>query len=52
MLTSGIEPEAAIATIGLWNDPMDIAARSKPFLKKWEQEAPPIESSGTEGVDD
>lgn len=35
MLQAGIEPETAIAASGLFNDPMDVAAKSKEFLKKW-----------------
>lgn len=51
MLTSGIEPEAAIATIGLWSDPMDIAQRSKPYLKKWEvSEQPTTPTPGGGGA--
>ena len=36
LLNSGVKPEVAIATIGLWNDPMDVAAQSAEYLKKWD----------------
>jgi hypothetical protein len=36
LLQSGVSPEAAFVTVGLWNDPMDIAQQSKSYLKKWE----------------
>ena len=36
MLEAGLNPETAIATSGLFNDPMDVAAQSKPFLAKWD----------------
>ena len=36
MLEAGIAPEVAIATCGLFNDPMDVTAQSAPFLKKWD----------------
>ena len=35
LLEAGINPEVAIATVGLWNDPMNIAAQSAEFLEKW-----------------
>jgi SPP1 family phage portal protein len=39
MLEAGIKPEIAIATCGLFNDPMDIALQSKEYLdRKWKQE--------------
>lgn len=42
MLEAGIKPEIAIATCGLFNDPMDIAIQSKEYLdKKWGLEANP-----------
>lgn len=37
LLTAGINPEVAIATVGLWNDPMNIAAQSAEYLEKWKQ---------------
>ena len=43
LLQAGISPEIAIATSGLFNDPMDVAAQSKKYLKKWE----PIEMEPT-----
>ena len=36
MLQAGIAPEVAISTCGLFNDPMDVVAQSKPYLQKWE----------------
>lgn len=36
LLQAGIAPEIAIATSGLFNDPMDVAAQSEKYLKKWE----------------
>ena len=36
LLQAGISPEIAIATSGLFNDPMDVAAQSAKYLKKWE----------------
>ena len=35
MLTAGISPEIAIASSGLFNDPMDVAAQSEEYLAKW-----------------
>ena len=36
MLQAGLNPEIAISTSGLFNDPMDVAKQSAPYLKKWE----------------
>ena len=36
MLQAGLAPEVAIATSGLFNDPMDVTEQSKEYLKKWE----------------
>lgn len=36
MLEAGLAPEVAIATSGLFNDPMDVAEQSKRFLRKWD----------------
>lgn len=36
MLQAGLHPEIAIATCGLFNDPMDVYQRSIPFLRKWD----------------
>ncbi len=36
MLQAGLHPEVAIATSGLFNDPMGVTEQSKPYLKKWE----------------
>lgn len=46
MLQAGLNPEVAIATSGLFNDPMDVAAQSKEYLRKWEYHDP------LEGVDE
>lgn len=35
MLEAGISPEVAIAQCGLFNDPQDVYAQSKEYLKKW-----------------
>ena len=36
MLQSGIAPEVAISTCGLFNDPMDVCEKSKKYLVKWD----------------
>ena len=36
MLQAGLSPEVAIATCGLFNDPMDVALQSKEYLRKWD----------------
>lgn len=36
LLQAGIAPDVAIATSGLFNDPMDVAAQSAKYLAKWE----------------
>jgi hypothetical protein len=38
LLDAGISPEIAIATVGIWNDPTDVAIQSKKYLAKWEIE--------------
>lgn len=43
MLEAGLAPEVAIATCGLFNDPMDVTAQSEEFLQKWVYE--PVEPS-------
>lgn len=40
MLQAGLAPEVAIATSGLFNDPMDVTAQSEEYLKKWEYRDP------------
>lgn len=40
MLEAGIEPATAIATSGLFNDPMDVAFASAPYLRKWAYKDP------------
>ena len=36
LLQAGIKPEIAIATSGLFNDPVDVTTQSKDYLQKWE----------------
>lgn len=36
MLQAGLHPEIAIASCGLFNDPLDVYQRSTEYLKKWE----------------
>lgn len=36
LLQAGIAPEIAIATSGLFNDPMDVAKQSEKYLSKWD----------------
>lgn len=36
MLQAGLAPEVAIATSGLFNDPMDVTEQSKEYLRKWD----------------
>lgn len=36
MMQSGLDPAVAIDTCGLFNDPADVAQKSKPYLRKWE----------------
>ena len=36
LLQAGIKPEIAIATSGLFNDPVDVAKQSENYLQKWE----------------
>lgn len=44
MLEAGLNPEIAIATSGLFNDPMDVTMQSKSFLKKWDLNQETIEA--------
>ena len=44
MLNAGLAPEVAIATSGLFNDPMDVTQQSAEYLKKWE----PVQMEGNE----
>lgn len=46
MLEAGLDPEVAISTCGLFNDPMDVSAQSKEYLKKWEYREPVPETDG------
>ena len=36
MLEAHVDPGVAIATCGLWSDPVDVTAQSKEYLKMWE----------------
>ncbi len=36
LLQAGIAPEIAIATCGIFNDPVDVTDRSAEYLRKWE----------------
>lgn len=47
LLQAGIAPDVAIATSGLFNDPMDVAAQSEKYLAKWE----PVEMTATDDLD-
>lgn len=40
MLEAGLAPGVAIAASGLFNDPMDVAAQSQEYLRKWEYVEP------------
>ena len=51
MLQAGLNPEVAIATSGLFNDPMDVAAQSKDYLQKWEYRDP-LEGAETDKEDE
>lgn len=48
MLQAGLHPEEAIASSGLFNDPLDVYQRSIPYLKKWEY----VDMSADEGDED
>ena len=49
MLQAGLSPEVAIATSGLFNDPMDVTAQSKEYLRKWEYRDPLADVEVQEG---
>ena len=51
MLQSGIAPEVAIATSGLFNDPMDVTEKSAKYLVKWDP-VPMVPGTPDEGGDD
>ncbi len=40
MLEAGLNPEVAIATSGLFNDPMDVTVQSREYLRKWDYAEP------------
>lgn len=43
ILEAGLAPEVAISTCGLFNDPMDVVAQSRDYLKKWDyKESQPV----------
>ena len=45
MLQAGLDPAIAIATCGLFNDPMDVASRSEKHLSKWDpKKEEPVQS--------
>lgn len=48
MLQAGLSPEVAIATCGLFNDPMDVCTQSAEYLAKWK----PVPMSGNENLND
>lgn len=50
MLQAGLHPEVAIASCGLFNDPMDVYQRSLPYLQKWDYV--PLVPEKTETPDD
>ena len=53
MLEAGLAPEVAIATSGLFNDPMDVTSQSKEYLQKWEYQpltVVPMEDEGDDEV--
>lgn len=49
MLEAGLCPEVAIATSGLFNDPMDVTAQSKSYLRKWEYKPMLDEETDSDG---
>lgn len=48
MLQAGLNPEVAVATSGLFNDPMDVVAQSKEYLAKWK----PVVMKGNPAAED
>lgn len=52
MLDAGISPEVAIATSGLFNDPMDVTLQSEPYLKKWEYQPMTVTVEDDTGEDE
>ena len=57
MLQAGLHPEVAVATCGLFNDPMDVVAQSKDYLRKWEyideepESVEPLDGNNVESAD-
>lgn len=56
MLQAGLHPEEAIASCGLFNDPLDVYQRSQPFLRKWDYvdltKVPPVNDNADEDEDE
>lgn len=51
MLEAGLDPEVAIATSGLFNDPMDVAVQSREYLRKWDYTDPSPTPAVTEVIE-
>ena len=52
LLDAGIAPEIAVATVGIWNDPTDVAIQSRKYLAKWEIEDVSEDRPGIEETED
>lgn len=50
LLQAGIHPQIAIATSGLFNDPMDVYRQSKLYLSKWDPVEMQPDPNSTEGA--
>lgn len=48
MLEAGLHPEVATAASGIFNDPMDVYEKSKPYMRKWEYK--PIADKDEDGI--
>ena len=51
MLEAGLDPEVAIATSGLFNDPMDVTVQSREYLRKWDYTEPSPTPAVTEVIE-
>ena len=52
LLEAGFEPSLAIATVGLVNDPMDVAKQSELYLEKWKPKpTAPTDNSGDKSLE-
>lgn len=51
MLEAGLDPEVAIATSGLFNDPMDVTVQSREYLRKWDYTEPAPTPAVTEVIE-